>query len=105
MTIIKHSDYFEKQLRKNGDKGTINRLLKAIQELQRDPFIGEELASTPELIGLRSLRCGDWRVAYAVKEGECGTQTIVLVVAFGHGHDVYDELPRYIRSTKKGATV
>ena len=107
MNIIKHSEHFAKQLRKLGDKGTIDRLLKRIKELEKDPFIGEELSATPELIGLRSLQCGDWRVAYQVKEHdeENPDCTLILLVAFGHGHDVYDELPRYLKSTKKRMNV
>ena len=94
MHEIKHSETFEKQLRKLGDRGTEILLLKAIKTLGEDPLKGEPLGH--ELAGLRSLRCvRDHRVVYEIESNT------VIIIAFGHGHDPYDEIKRYFRATKK----
>jgi addiction module RelE/StbE family toxin len=94
MYDVKQSEYFEKQLEKLKDKGTINRILKGIKQLELDPVnCGEDLLY--QLKGYKSLRIGDWRVAYQVQE-----QT-VHVVAMGHGHGVYHEMKRYLRATER----
>lgn len=98
MYEIKHSDIFAKQIRKLKDKAAISRLLKGIQELETDPHKGEALHY--ELEGFRSLRVGAWRVAYQVNENEHN----VTIVAMGHGHDVYEDLKRYILATRKSST-
>jgi mRNA interferase RelE/StbE len=86
---IKHSDFFEEQIEKLKDQGEIRRILKGIQELESDPNIGEVLRY--ELQGYRSLRIGTWRVVYQVN------QNIVFICAFGHGHDAYAFMKKYLK--------
>ncbi|SRR6266568_3370505 len=96
MHEIKHSETFEKQLRKLGDNGTEILLLKAIKALEDDPLKGEPLKY--ELEGLRSLRCArDHRVVYQIESNR------IIIIAFGHGHDPYDEIKRHFRATKERA--
>lgn len=92
MYEIRHSLFFEKQLEKIKDRGVINQILKGIQDLGKDPNIGENLLY--ELRGYRSLRVGDWRVVYQFNDN------IVNICAMGHGHDAYNEMKKYLRSTK-----
>lgn len=51
--------------------------------LEKDPELGKPL--TAILRGLRSLRIGDYRVIYQIKESEL----IVLVIKIGHRRNVY----------------
>lgn len=95
MYEIEYSDYFEKQVDKLKDKGAIRRILRRIKDLELDPGLGEDLLY--ELRGYKSLRIGDWRVAYIVQQ----ESRKVIIVAMGHGHDVYDEIKRYLRSLRK----
>ena len=48
------------------DKQEQTRLLKKIEDLRVKPYLGKML--TGQLAGIRSLRVGDYRVLYSVKE-------------------------------------
>lgn len=65
------------------DKPARLRLITAIDGLLDNPHRGQLLKG--DLVGLRRLRVGDYRVVYEVDAGEL----VVLVVHVGHRRQVY----------------
>ena len=65
------------------DKAVRNRILKSLQKLEDEPEKGKPLTSI--LTGLWSLRIGDYRAIYQIKNNEL----IILVIKIGHRKNVY----------------
>ena len=65
------------------DKAIRNRILKSLRKLEDEPESGEPLTSI--LTGLWSLRIGDYRAIYQIKNNEL----IVVVIKIGHRKNVY----------------
>ena len=65
------------------DKATRNRILKSIRKLEDEPESGEPLTSI--LKGLWSLRIGDYRAIYRIKNKDL----IVVVIRIGHRKNVH----------------
>lgn len=68
---------------KKCDKAIRNRILKSLRKLEDEPEIGKPLTSI--LTGLWSLRIGDYRAIYQIKNNEL----IVVVVRISHRKNVY----------------
>ena len=64
------------------DKSKREQIAVKIEKLKEDPKIGKPL--TGPLIGLRSLRIGDYRAIYQILD----KQLIILVVKLGHRKNV-----------------
>ena len=58
--------------------------LKKFNELEKNPELGKPL--TANLAGLWSLRFGDYRAIYQIKQSEL----IILVLKLGHRKNIYD---------------
>ena len=69
---------------KKCDKSVKNRILDKLESLREDPRIGKPL--TASLAGLWSLRIGDHRAIYQIKDNEL----IVIVIKIGHRKNIYD---------------
>jgi mRNA interferase RelE/StbE len=69
---------------KKCDKSTKDRILDRLENLREDPRIGKPL--TANLTGLWSLRIGDYRAIYQIKDNEL----IVVVIKVGHRKNIYD---------------
>ena len=69
---------------KKCDKFVKNRILDRLENLREDPRIGKPL--TANLAGLWSLRIGDHRAIYQIKDNEL----IVVVIKVGHRKNIYD---------------
>lgn len=67
---------------KKCDKDIRNRILKSIRRLEDDPEIGKPLTSI--LTGLWSLRIGDYRAIYQIKNNKL----TVVVIKIGHRKNV-----------------
>ena len=65
------------------DKAVRNRILKSLKKLEDEPEKGKPLTSI--LTGLWSLRIGDYRAIYQIKNNEL----IILVIKIGHRKNVY----------------
>ena len=65
-------------------RDVLNRLAKAFQALERDPYLGKRLVDFP----LYSYRIGDLRIVYSLKED----RLIVLVLDIGSRGDIYRRL-------------
>lgn len=68
---------------KKCDKPIRVRIIKSLRELESEPETGEPLTSI--LTGLWSLRIGDYRAIYQIKNNEL----MVVVIRIGHRKDVY----------------
>jgi len=68
---------------KKCDKAMGNRILKSLRRLEDEPEIRKPLTSI--LTGLWSLRIGDYRAIYKIKNNEL----TVVVIRIGHRKDVY----------------
>ncbi len=68
---------------KKCDKAIRNRILKSLRKLETEPESGKPLTSI--LTGLWSLRMGDYRAIYQIKNNEL----IVIVIKIGHRKNVY----------------
>jgi len=68
---------------KKCDKDIRNRILKSLRRLEDDPEIGKPLTSI--LTGLWSLRIGDYRAIYQIKNNKL----TVVVIKIGHRKNVY----------------
>ena len=78
---------FQKQAEKffrKLDKNEQEQVAKKINELSNNPKLGKPLVE--KLAGLWSLRIGNYRAIYAIKNEEL----IVLVLKLGHRKNVYD---------------
>jgi len=60
------------------------RIAKKFSELEKNPQLGKPL--TANLTGLWSLRFGDYRAIYQIKQDEL----IILVLKLGHRKNVYN---------------
>lgn len=67
---------------KKCDKDIRNRILKSLRRLEDDPEIGKPLTSI--LTGLWSLRIGDYRAIYQIKNNKL----TVVVIKIGHRKNV-----------------
>ena len=65
------------------NKAVRNRILKSLKKLEDEPEKGKPLTSI--LTGLWSLRIGDYRAIYQIKNNEL----IILVIKIGHRKNVY----------------
>jgi len=68
---------------KKCDKAIRNRILKSLRRLEDEPEIGKPLTSI--LTGLWSLRIGDFRAIYQIRNNEL----TVVVIRIGHRKNVY----------------
>ena len=68
---------------KKCDKVIRNRIIKSLRKLENEPESGKPLTSI--LTGLWSLRIGDYRAIYQIKNSEL----IVVVIKNGHRKNVY----------------
>ena len=68
---------------KKCDKAIRNRILKSLRKLETEPESGKPLTSI--LTGLWSLRMGDYRAIYQIKNSEL----IVVVIKIGHRKNAY----------------
>ncbi len=68
---------------KKCDKTLRNRIMKSLRRLEDEPESGKPLTSI--LTGLWSLRIGDYRAIYQIKNSEL----IVVVIKVGHRKKVY----------------
>jgi mRNA interferase RelE/StbE len=68
---------------KKCDKAIRNRILKSLRKLETDPESGKPMTSI--LTGLWSLRMGDYRAIYQIKNNEL----VVVVIKIGHRKNVY----------------
>ena len=68
---------------KKCDKAIRNRIMKSLRKLEDEPESGKPLTSI--LTGLWSLRIGDYRAIYQIKNKEL----IVIVIKIGHRKNVY----------------
>jgi mRNA interferase RelE/StbE len=75
----KPENFFRKLERKEQE-----RITRKFNELEKNPELGKPL--TANLAGLWSLRFGDYRAIYQIKQSEL----IILVLKLGHRKNVYD---------------
>lgn len=68
---------------KKCDKPVRNRIIKSLRKLENEPESGKPLTSI--LTGLWSLRIGDYRAIYQIKNSEL----VVIVIKIGHRKKVY----------------
>ncbi len=68
---------------KKCDKPVRNRIIKSLRKLENEPKSGKPLTSI--LTGLWSLRIGDYRAIYQIKNSEL----VVIVIKIGHRKNVY----------------
>ncbi len=68
---------------KKCDKAIRSRIIKSLRKLEDEPESGKPLTSI--LTGLWSLRIGDYRAIYQIKNSEL----IVVVIRIGHRKNVY----------------
>ena len=69
---------------KKCDKSVRGRIVKRLTTLGNDPEAGKPL--TAVLAGLRSLRNGNYRAIYEIKNSEL----LILVIKIGHRKNAYD---------------
>ncbi|MFA4887878.1 MAG: type II toxin-antitoxin system RelE/ParE family toxin [Candidatus Nanoarchaeia archaeon] len=69
---------------KKCDKSIRDRILDKFEGLRINPRLGKPL--TANLAGLLSLRIGDYRAIYQIKD----TELLVMVIRVGHRKDIYD---------------
>jgi mRNA interferase RelE/StbE len=69
---------------KKCDNSIKPRILNKLDCLMLDPRLGKPL--TANLTGLWSLRCGDYRIIYQIKDNEL----LVVIIDIGHRKDIYD---------------
>ena len=78
--LQKKSENFFRKLEKKEQE----RIVKKFNELEKNPELGKPL--TANLAGLWSLRFGDYRAIYQIKQSEL----IILVLKLGHRKNIYD---------------
>lgn len=79
LSFSKEAEDYLKKLDKENQK----RIAKKIGSLIENPELGKPL--TANLAGLWSLRIGDYRVLYEIKNNEL----MILVIKIGHRKNVY----------------
>jgi len=75
----KSENFFRKLERKEQE-----RITKKFNELEKNPELGKPL--TANLAGLWSLRFGDYRAIYQIKQSEL----IIFVLKLGHRKNIYE---------------
>ena len=75
----KPENFFRKLERKEQE-----RISKKFNELEKNPELGKPL--TANLAGLWSLRIGDYRAIYQIKQNEL----VILILKLGHRKNIYD---------------
>ncbi|MBU3907163.1 MAG: type II toxin-antitoxin system RelE/ParE family toxin [Nanoarchaeota archaeon] len=75
----KPENFFRKLERKEQE-----RIAKKFNELEKNPELGKPL--TANLAGLWSLRFGDYRAIYQIKQSEL----IILILKLGHRKNIYN---------------
>ena len=80
--------------RKRLPREIVEWVLEAIEELEKDPFIGERLRLPASLRGLYcfKLRKGDYRLIYCYVP----SRDTVYIVAVGHRDEIYEKFQRRI---------
>ena len=78
--LAKKSENFFRKLERKEQ----NRITKKFNELEKNPELGKPL--TANLAGLWSLRFGNYRAVYQIKQSEL----IILVLKLGHRKNIYD---------------
>ena len=78
--LQKKSENFFRKLEKKEQE----RIVKKFNELEKNPELGKAL--TANLAGLWSLRFGDYRAIYQIKQNEL----VILVLKLGHRKNIYD---------------
>ncbi len=73
---------FLERLKKN-NKNILDRLVRSIDSLRSNPFIGKKLVG--DLSGFRSLRVGEYRILYVIIE----KKILIQVVKIAHRREVY----------------
>ena len=68
---------------KKCDKSIRYRIFDKLEDLKEDPRLGKPL--TANLAGLWSLRIGDHRAVYQIKDNEL----IIIVIRIGHRKNIY----------------
>jgi mRNA interferase RelE/StbE len=76
----KPENFFRKIERKEQE-----RITKKFNELEKNPNLGKPL--TANLAGLWSLRFGDYRAIYQIKQNDL----IILVLRLGHRKNIYNK--------------
>ena len=79
--------YFEKDAKnflKKLKSGEQAQIIKRIENLQENPFVGKRLAGN--LFGLWRLRIDKYRVLYKILEDKL----IIIILDIGHRKNVYD---------------
>jgi mRNA interferase RelE/StbE len=69
---------------KKCDKPVRDRILDKLEKLREDPRLGKPL--TASLAGFWSLRIGDYRAIYQIKDNEL----IITVIKIGHRKNIYE---------------
>lgn len=77
--LSKEAEDFLKKL----DKDIQKRIVNKIDSLKKNPELGKPL--TANLAGLWSLRIGDYRALYEIKNNEL----LILVLKIGHRKNIY----------------
>ncbi|WP_251025463.1 MULTISPECIES: type II toxin-antitoxin system RelE/ParE family toxin [unclassified Bacillus (in: firmicutes)] len=91
----------EKFIKKLKDKPLKNKFKEAFKEIQLDPYaVGEQKkGDLAGIYGYDIFHNGtNYEVAYSIQEDEKGNQ--VLVILAGTREQFYQELKRYIKSSK-----
>lgn len=68
---------------KKCDKAFKNRILDKLEELEKDPRLGKPL--TANLAGLWSLRIGDHRAIYQIRDNEL----LIIIIRIGSRKNIY----------------
>ena len=82
MFEVRVEENAEKFLKKL-DETTKKRIIKKLKDLETNPELGKPL--TANLAGLWSLRIGDYRAIYQIRNNEL----IILVLQIGHRKNIY----------------
>lgn len=80
MILVDEAEDFLKKC----DKSLANRILDKLENLKTNPKLGKPL--TANLTGLWSLRIGDYRAIYQIKNNEL----VILVIKIGHRKNIYE---------------
>jgi len=78
--LEKKSESFFRKLEKKEQE----IIVKKFNELEKNPELGKPL--TASLAGLWSLRFGDYRAIYQIKQNEL----VILILKLGHRKNIYD---------------
>jgi len=73
-----------KKFLKKLDKPSKIEIIKKLKKLKNNPKLGKLLLG--RLIGLWSLRIGDYRAIYQIRQSEL----LILILKIGHRKNIYD---------------